>query len=51
MYSTAPGLVLNIVACVLCYYAASYRQLVVKDIGFVIAGLPVMSFILAWTII
>lgn len=26
-------------------------QLVVKDIGFVIAGLPVMSFILAWTII
>lgn len=37
--------------CVLCYYTVPYRQLVVKDIRFVIAGLPVMSFIQARAII
>lgn len=39
------------VPCVLCYYTVPYHQLVVKDIRFVIAGLPVMSFIQAWAII
>lgn len=42
---------LSAVLCVLCYYTVPYHQLVVKDIRFVIAGLPVMSFIQAWAII
>lgn len=42
---------LSAVLCVLCYYTVPYHQLVVKDISFAIAGLPVMSFIQAWAII
>lgn len=42
---------LSAVLCVLCYYTVPYHQLVVKDIRFVIARLPVMSFIQAWAII